>query len=106
MTPEQMASNAIKAIKDYSGTLGELESAIGTMFVASRFGWKPIYLIHDKKTIRKYEEILKIKFREEFPEEGPLAHKSVAYGWAKELGQFWKRVKGEIGGARTPEVVK
>ncbi|MBL6749447.1 MAG: hypothetical protein ISP90_02950 [Nevskia sp.] len=101
-----MASTANKAIKEFKGQVGELESAIGTMFVAEQVGWKPIYLIHDKKTIRKYEKILGINFRDEFDDEGPLVHKSLAYTWAKELGNFWKRVKGEITGARSPQLVK
>ena len=53
-------------------------------------------MIHNKRTTRKYEEILGINIREEFDEEGPLAHKSHAYMLAKKLGQYWKAVSGDL----------
>ncbi|MDB5811257.1 MAG: hypothetical protein JWN94_3379 [Betaproteobacteria bacterium] len=59
-------------------------------------GWKILVLIHNKRTLRKYEEILSIKVREAFLPEGPLAHKSVALAFVKKVGNFWKGVSGEI----------
>ena len=80
----------------FRGQFDELESALG-MFVLGRLvGWKVLVLIHNKRTIRKYEEILGISIREAFPEEGPLAHKSVAYKVAKKLGNYWKAVSGDV----------
>jgi predicted transcriptional regulator len=57
-------------------------------------GWKVLALIHNKRTIRKYEEILGINVREEFDEEGPFADKSIALNVVKKLGTFWKAVNG------------
>lgn len=104
MTQDQLAKLAAKVVKEYEGDLGQLESAIGMMFVCQQFGWRPMILVHDKKTIRNYERILDIKFREAFEPEGPLAQRSVAYRLATKLGNFWKRVNGEIAGARSPLV--
>lgn len=81
---------------DFSGQLDELENALGMLMLGRLMGWKVLVLIHNKRTIRKYEAILGINIREAFPEEGPLAHKSVGLAIAKKLGNFWKAVSGEI----------
>ena len=82
---------------NFRGIFDELESAIGMYAIGRLVGWKVLVLIHNKRTIRKYEEILGgINIREVFPEEGPLAHKSVGLEIAKKLGNFWKSVSGEF----------
>lgn len=88
----------------YRGNLNLLEKAIGMYYVGHQFGWKVILLVHDKKTIRNYEKILDIDIREEFPERGPLSHKSLALKLADSIGNFWKVVRGGIKGGRSPKI--
>ena len=83
------------AIKDFEGNLDDLESALGMYLLGRHFGWKPLLIVHNKRTIRKYEAILKINIREEFEEEGPDAERSIGYGFAKKLSNFWKVVSGD-----------
>lgn len=84
------------ATKEFKGQFDELESAVGMFMIGRLVGWKVLVLIHNKRTIRKYEEILGgINIREDFPEEGPLAHKSLGLEIVKKLGNFWKAVSGE-----------
>lgn len=85
-----------KAITYFSGTLDELESALGMLKMGHHFGWRVLYLIHSKKTIRKYEEILNIRIRDLFPEEGPSSERSVGLALAKKASNFWKVVSGDI----------
>lgn len=59
-------------------------------------GWRVLIIIHNKRTIKKYEEILGINIREYFDEEGPLASRSYGYSIFKKIGQFWKIVSGDI----------
>jgi hypothetical protein len=94
------------AIKEFEGSFDELEKAIGMLFCGRKVGWKVLLLIHDKKTIRKYEEILGINVRESFPEVGPWAHKSIAWQLVQKVTNFWKAVSGDIPGIRTPEMTK
>lgn len=84
------------AIKEFDGQLDELESAIGMYFLGRLVGWKVIVLIHNKRTIRKYEEILGIKIRETFEAEGPFVEKSVGYQLVKKANAFWKAVTGTV----------
>ena len=61
------------AIANFSGSLEELEKAIGMLVVGYHFGWKVLLLVHSKRTIKKYEKILDINIKEFFPAEGRSA---------------------------------
>ena len=84
-----------KAIAEYKGNMAELSKAIGMLHIGDQFGWRVLVLIHNKRTIRKYEEILDIKVRDFFIEEGPAAYRSMGLTAANALGNFWKVVSGE-----------
>jgi len=93
-----------RAIDSYRGDSGELARTIGQYVIARRTGWKVFLLMTDKRTIRKMEERLGIDFREEFPEVGDLADRSVAWKAVGAVSNFWKAVKGEIRGVRSPDM--
>ena len=75
--------------------IDELESALGMYVIGHHFGWKVLYLVHSKKTIKKYEEILGIKVSEVFEAEGPDADRTNAFKIIKAVSNFWKTVSGE-----------
>jgi len=91
---------------DFVGDITEFESAIGALVLGQKMGWKVLLLIHDRRTIQKYGKILGIDFREVMPEVGEKAQKSVAWKAVQEIGNFWKAVKGEIKGIKTPELAR
>lgn len=85
-----------KATENFHGQADELENAIGMLMIGRLLGWRVLLIIHNKRTIRKYEEILDINIREMFPPEGALSHKSLGYKIACKLSNFWKAVSGDI----------
>ena len=85
-----------KAIARFKGQIDELEAALGVLHLGDHLGWKPLVLIHNKRTLRKYEDILDINVRDFFPPEGLSAHRSKGYMIAKKLGNFWKAVSGNL----------
>lgn len=101
--PEPLSAEKAKAMSDlfdsavtnFKGTTDELETAIGMYVLGRHLGWKALYIIHSKKTVAKYEQILGIDVREVFPEEGPAADRSVGYRIARGFTNFWKVVSGE-----------
>lgn len=93
---EQLVCLVNDAIERFSGTIDELEKAIGMLYMGDYIGWKVLVLVHNKRTIRKYEEILDINVREFFPEEGPIAMRSLGYDITKKVGNFWKAVSGDV----------
>lgn len=106
ITPKQMTDISLDAVDRFKGYVPQLEAAIGALFVGKRVGWKVLYLVHDKKTLRQYEDLLKISFREVLPDVGPKANKSVAWVALEGIKNFWKAVKGEIPGIRSSEMTK
>lgn len=84
-----------KAIVRFDGVYQDLEPALGAYLFARHVGWKPLVLVHNKRTLRKFEEVLGIEFRKEFPEVGVDAERSNAYRIAMKLSNFWKAVSGE-----------
>jgi hypothetical protein len=93
---EQIVRIANDALNRSSGTAVELEKALGMLMLGDYMGWRVLVIIHNKRTMGKYEDILGISVREFFPEEGPVAMRSLGYSIATELGNFWKVVSGDI----------
>lgn len=94
------------AIARFTGTVAELEAALGMLRLGHHLGWKPLLVIHNKRTIRKYEQILGINVREFFPDEGPMAQRSAGYEFAKKLSNFWKVVSGDVTVEKRREIDK
>ena len=84
------------AIANYQGDLTQLEAALGMLRLGDHLGWKALYMIHTKKTIRLYEEILDIRVRDLFEETGPSAYRSIGLNLAQRFSNFWKVAGGEI----------
>ena len=103
---QRLVKIADTATKHFEGVFDKLEGAIGMLFLGRLVGWRVIVLIHNKRTIKKYEEILGIDIRKEFPEEGPFVNKSVGYAWAKKAQEFWKAVSGEVSVERRRDLEK
>ena len=93
-----------EAIANFKGQLPDLENALGVLRIGGHLGWRVLTLIHNKRTLRKYEDILDIKFKEFFPDEGPSHERSFGYMAAKKIGNFWKAVSGEIKIERKKEI--
>ena len=84
------------AIAGFEGNVDHLEAAIGMLLVGRVVGWKVILLVHNKRTIRRYEEILGVDIRKFLPEETSHSARSLAYRAVQAIGNFWKAVSGDI----------
>src|SRR3569623_292267 len=84
-----------EAIANFYGQLDDLAAALGMLRMGDHFGWRVLVLNHNKRTKRKYEEILNINVREFFPEEAAQSSRSRGYTMAKAIGNYWKAVSGD-----------
>lgn len=84
------------AVANFSGSLDELQAALGFLRFGDYYGWRVLLIVHNKRTIRKYEQILNINIKEFFPDEGSQSSRSVGLNLAKKIGNFWKVVSGDI----------
>lgn len=101
---DQLQAIEDRAIVEFVGQMDELESALGMLRVGHHMGWKVLYMVHSKKTIRKYEDILDIKIRDMFPERGPSSGRSTGLALAEKFSNFWKVVSGEVKVERRREI--
>ena len=85
------------AIRRGSYQIDELESALGMYMVGFHYGWKVLYMVHSKRTIRKYEELLQIKVAVGVNNNVAVmdADKTNAYMVIMAASNFWKAVSGE-----------
>lgn len=93
---EELLEIERNAIANFHGLAADLTSAIGMLRFGDHVGWRVLLLIHSKKTIRKYEEILDIEVRDFFEEEGPMCDRSMGYKFVKTISNYWKAVSGDI----------
>lgn len=84
-----------KSVAGYHGNGEVLEGAWGALLVATQMGWKVAFIMHNQGTIKKYEKITGVKFRELCEPTTPLSGKSWGYKIASNLSSIWKAIRGE-----------
>jgi hypothetical protein len=102
VTEAELVALLDERVREYKGDIPELERAIGALFVGRQMGWKVLLLVHDRKTIKRYEEVLDLQFKEpNMPDVGKYAYKSVGWVAVQKVASFWKAVKGEYEGVKS-----
>lgn len=96
MTDAELLAVVDKALDGYKGQVGVIEQAVGALVLGRRFGWRVLYLVHEGRTIRNFQAVLGVKFRDALPEVGDLAQKSVAWTIVQAAGRFWDVVKRRV----------
>lgn len=67
------------------------------MYLIARYlGWRALYVIHSKKTVAKYENILGVEIQHVFEAHGPDAIRSAGLRAPETQSNFWKVVSGDI----------
>lgn len=106
MTSTELHKIVDAAIQKYHGQGTTLESAIGALYVGHAYGWRVMFLMHNRTTVRNYEQILGVKFQECLPEETALSKRSPAFRSLKHVTNFWKAVRGETPGVKSTYIGK
>lgn len=95
LTAEQSAS-VEKAMAEYKGYAPALSDAVGALVLGQLYGWKAVYMIHSRSSIKRFEEILGLSLRDSMPERTELSSRILGVRLADELGRFWAVVKGDV----------
>ena len=101
LSPEQLTKIWDEAFHTFRGNNEKLKNAYGMLMLSTKLGWKPIYLMHSRASIKEYEKILNVDIKTLFPPIGEYAERSIAWRIAGRLANFWKAVKGEYPGIKT-----
>jgi hypothetical protein len=84
----------VEIIKDactrFQGNCAVLESAIGALCWGRVVGWHGVRVMHSSRTMRAYEKILGVKFREVLPPTTDHSERLAGIRMAKSLGKFWQ----------------
>lgn len=83
------------ALHKYRGNLDTFQSAIGCLLLCVYLGRRVMQVVHDPKTIQKYESILGVKFKELsfIPETTLNSERSFGFKLASAASNFWKYIR-------------
>ena len=96
-----------KAWFEFQGSLPVFESAIGAYFLGRVAGYDVLRVVHKSGTLRLYERILGIKFRDVCEAITPDSVRVNAVWSARKFSQFWKALgAGVASEPRAKEAVK
>lgn len=84
-----------ESVKKFRGNAEILENAWGALLVGIQMGWRVSFIMHNQGTIKKYEKLTGVKFRDVCKPETDLSKKSLGYSIAKKLSSIWKAFRGE-----------
>ena len=73
ISDKKLIEKVDKLIAAIHGDSRRLSNAIGYLMLGRQFGWRAMFVMYDKKSIKDYEKLLDFDSREFFPEVGPQA---------------------------------
>ena len=85
-----------KAWDNYVGAVDVIESAIGALLIGRIAGYNTLRITHSWRTLRKYEEILDVKFADILPEETAESDRVNGIRYAKKFKAFWKAIAAGV----------
>ena len=105
MDDQELMGVINRAIDRFHGDASQFESAIGALILGQRYGWKVLMLIHSRSTLKNYSKLLGVPdIRKLMPPTGPLSHRSIAWRLVEGTKNFWKAVRGELGGIKSTQL--
>jgi hypothetical protein len=85
-----------RAWEKFSGPTGEFESAVGAFVVGRLVGLDGLKVLHNWRTLRKYEDLLGISFKEVLPARTKDTRRINGIRYAERFDQFWKAIAGGV----------
>ena len=86
-----------KAWENYEGNVEIIEAAIGALIVGRLVGYDGLRMIHSWKTLRNYEGILCVKFKEILPTTTPDTDRINGIRYAKKFKALWRALAAGVG---------
>jgi hypothetical protein len=105
MDNENLMAIINRAVDEFHGDSSQLESAIGALILGQYVGWKVLMLIHSRSTLKNYSDHLSVPdIRKLMPPTGAFSHRSLAWRVVEGTKNFWKVVRGEMGGIKSTQL--
>jgi hypothetical protein len=81
----------------FEGPTGDFESAVGALLVGRLVGLDGLKVLHNWRTLRKYEGLLGISFKEVLRARTDDTRRINGIRYAERFDQFWKAIAGGVG---------
>jgi hypothetical protein len=85
-----------KAWENFQGQVEVFESAVGALLVGRLGGYDVLRVLHSWRTLKNYEEILDIKFKDVLPARTADSRRVNGIRYAEKFEQFWKAIAGGV----------
>lgn len=96
LSPE-ISAEIERVCNEYHGQLDDLYQSIGVLVTGQLFGWRVMRLVSSRSNWATATKLFgDLKNPELMPEYGVLAERSVGLRIVRELGDYWKVVRGII----------
>ena len=96
LSPE-LSAQIERACTEYNGQLDDLYQSIGLLVTGQLFGWRVMRLVSSRNNWASATKIFgDLKDPKLMPEYGFLSERSVGLMIVRELGDYWKVVRGII----------
>lgn len=95
LTEEQNATLE-KRVLEFSGYLPTLSAALGAIVLGHKYGWRVLKMAHSPATLKKYEQVIGLKYEDICPELTEQSKRNVGYRVSEKIGAFWKVVLGHV----------
>lgn len=82
--------------KEYKGQMPSLSAALGAVAMGHVYGWRVLKIVHSPATLKKYEEIIGLKYDEICPDVTELSSRNVGFRLYQKIGAFWNVVLGKV----------
>ena len=85
-----------KAWENFHGQVEVFESAVGALLVGRLAGYDVLRVLHSWRTLKNYEEILGISFKDLLPARTADSRRVNGIRYAEKFQQFWKALAGGV----------
>ena len=85
-----------RAWRNYEGDLAVFEGAVGAYFLGRFAGYDALRVVHSWRTLRKYEQILGIRFKEQVNGRTPDSRRVNGIRYAENFQAFWKAIAAGV----------
>jgi len=92
LSDERLLEIIKDACYDGKGDCTVLESAIGALCFGREVGWHGLRTVHSSRTMRRYEGVLGVKFKDVLPDRTRHSPRLWGIVLADKFGKFWQAI--------------
>lgn len=86
-------NDLIERIRTFKGLGTTLESAVGAYVLGNVYGWRAVFMMHNQKTVARYNKILGFRIQDVCPEYTKFSDRFFAIRAARKASSFWAVAK-------------